>query len=192
MSIQRRQDIQCVTIKAEQLNFLMQTIFTHHKDFDCHQLDGVLGLAYDLAGEVYSWMEKEEKIVQQNEEHKRRGNQMSNLITTYRRRILKAALLRHQRKTGSNCLVIKLNKGGINTVELTEILLDGLLRKFERLAISQYGNVEGVKAIKGIYSSAVDVNGSGEFLTDCGKELIDELISELVEFVKKQKVEARI
>ncbi|MDE7680535.1 hypothetical protein NVR42_25610, partial [Enterobacter hormaechei] len=82
------------------------------------------------------------------------------------------------------------NKGGINTVELTEILLDGLLRKFERLAISEYGNVEGVKAIKGIYSSAVDVNGSGEFLTDSGKELIDELISELVEFVKKQKVEA--
>ena len=79
----------------------------------------------------------------------------NNVIETYRRRILKAALLRHQRKTGSNCLVIKLNKGGINTVELTEILLDGLLRKFERLAISEYGNVEGVKAIKGIYSSAV-------------------------------------
>ncbi len=58
---------------------------------------------------------------------------MDKLIETYRRRILKAALLRHQRKTGSNCLVIKLNKGGINTVELTEILLDGLLRKFEGL-----------------------------------------------------------
>lgn len=43
MGMQGRQDIQCVTIKAEQLNFLMQTIFTHHKDFDCHQLDGVLG-----------------------------------------------------------------------------------------------------------------------------------------------------
>ncbi|SAT43139.1 Uncharacterised protein [Klebsiella pneumoniae] len=51
---------------------------------------------------------------------------MSNLITTYRRRILKAALLRHQRKTGSSLLVIKLNKGGISTIELTEILLDGL------------------------------------------------------------------
>lgn len=114
----------------------------------------------------------------------------NNVIETYRRRILKAALLRHQRKTGSNCLVIKLNKGGINTVELTEILLDGLLQKFERLAISEYGNVDGVKAIRGIYSGAVDVNGSGEFLTDSGKELIDELISELVEFVKKQKVEA--
>ncbi|STS78655.1 Uncharacterised protein [Klebsiella pneumoniae] len=48
---------------------------------------------------------------------------MSNLITTYRRRILKAALLRHQRKTGSSLLVIKLNKGGISTIELTEILL---------------------------------------------------------------------
>ncbi len=41
--------------------------------------------------------------------------------------------------------------------------------------------------LKGIYSSSVDVNGSGEFLTESGKELIDELISELVEFVKKQK-----
>ncbi len=47
------------------------------------------------------------------------------------------------------------------------------------------GNVEGVKALKGIYSNSVDVNGSGEFLTESGKELIDELISELVEFVKK-------
>lgn len=115
---------------------------------------------------------------------------MDNFINTYRRRILKAALLRHQRKTGSNCLVIKLNKGGINTVELTEILLDGLLRKFERLAISEYGNVEGVKAVRGIYSNSVDVNGSGEFLTESGKQLIDELISDLVEFIKKQKVEA--
>lgn len=112
---------------------------------------------------------------------------MSAVINTYRRRILKAALMRHQRKTGRNCLVIKLNKGGINTVELTEILLDGLLRKFERLAISEYGNVEGVKAIKEIYSSSVDVSGSGEFLTESGKQLIDELICELVEFVKKQK-----
>lgn len=112
---------------------------------------------------------------------------MNNFINTYRRRILKAALVRHQRKTGSNCLVIKLNKGGIKTVELTEILLDGLLRKFERLAISEYGNVEGLNAVRGIYRSSVDVNGSGEFLTESGKQLIDELISELVEFVKQQK-----
>lgn len=78
-------------------------------------------------------------------------------------------------------------KGGINTVELTETLINGLLRRFEKMLLSEYGNIEGVKAIRGIYSSAVDVNGSGEFLTESGKELIDELISELVEFVKKQK-----
>lgn len=112
---------------------------------------------------------------------------MDNLITTYRRRILKAALLRHQRKTGSNCIIINMPKGGINTVELTEILLDGLLRRFEKLTLSEYGNIDGVKAIRGIYSNAVDVNGSGEFLTESGKELIDDLIAELVEFAKKQK-----
>lgn len=112
---------------------------------------------------------------------------MNNLISTHRRRILKAALFRHHRKTGSNCLIIKLNDGRINTIEITEVLLDGLLQKFERLALSECGKVEGLKAIKEIYSNSIDVNGSGEFLTESGKELIDELISELVEFVKKQK-----
>jgi hypothetical protein len=188
--IQERQNILNVKIQAEQLNFLMQTIHAHHNDFDCHQLNALWGwlmisLVLFTTGRI-----KKSKLSLRMMRQKEKAGSMDNLINTYRRRILKAALLRHQRKTGSNCLVIKLNKGGINTVELTEILLDGLLRKFERLAISEYGNVEGVKAIKGIYSSAVDVNGSGEFLTDSGKELIDELISELVEFVKKQKVEA--
>ena len=74
----------------------------------------------------------------------------NNVIETYRRRILKAALLRHQRKTGSNCLVVKLNKGGINTVELTEILLDGLLRNFDRLPFSDWGNADGLKALSGV------------------------------------------
>ncbi|WP_432224228.1 hypothetical protein [Enterobacter wuhouensis] len=72
MGIQQRQDIQGVHIKAEQLNFLMQTIHAHHKDFDCHQLDGLLGLAYDLAGSVYSWTEEEERIVLANEDAQRK------------------------------------------------------------------------------------------------------------------------
>ncbi|EES8471940.1 hypothetical protein FU861_003709 [Escherichia coli] len=72
MSTQDRQDVQGVNIKAEQLNFLMQTIHAHHKDFDCHQLDGLLGLAYDLAGSVYSWTEEEEKIVLANEDAQRK------------------------------------------------------------------------------------------------------------------------
>lgn len=72
MSTQDRQDVQDVNIKAEQLNFLMQTIHAHHKDFDCHQLDGLLGLAYDLAGSVYSWTEEEERIVLANEDAQRK------------------------------------------------------------------------------------------------------------------------
>ncbi|KLP91904.1 hypothetical protein [Enterobacter roggenkampii] len=71
MSTQDRQDVQGVNIKAEQLNFLMQTIHAHHKDFDCHQLDGLLGLAYDLAGSVYCWTEEEERIVLANEDTQR-------------------------------------------------------------------------------------------------------------------------
>ncbi|MEP8587173.1 hypothetical protein ABKW10_05690 [Enterobacter asburiae] len=114
----------------------------------------------------------------------------NNVIETYRRRILKAALLRHQRKTGTTCIVITLPKGGITTMELTEILFDGLLCRFEKMARSEHGPVAGDKAIRDLYRNAVDVNGHGEYLTESGKELIDELISELVEFVKKQKVEA--
>lgn len=72
MSTQDRQDVQGVNIKAEQLNFLMQTIHAHHKDFDCHQLDGLLGLDYDLAGSVYSWTEEEERIVLENEDAQRK------------------------------------------------------------------------------------------------------------------------
>jgi len=110
---------------------------------------------------------------------------MDNLILTYRRRILKAALLRHQRKTGSTCIVISLPKGGIKTLELTELLLDGLLCRFERLARGQEGSVNGDKSIRDIYRNAVDVNGHGEFLTESGKLLIDDLVAELVNHAKK-------
>ncbi|HDC4609882.1 MULTISPECIES: hypothetical protein [Enterobacter] len=74
MSIQERQDIQTVNAKAEQLNVLMQTIHAHHEQFDRHQLDGLLGLAYDLAGSVYSWTEEEERIVLANEDAQRKVN----------------------------------------------------------------------------------------------------------------------
>lgn len=74
MPIRERQDIQSVNIKSEQLKFLMQTIHAHHKDFDCHQLDSLLGLAYDLSGAVYSLTEEEEKIVLANEDTQRRVN----------------------------------------------------------------------------------------------------------------------
>ena len=74
MPIQERQNIQTVNVKAEQLNVLMQTIHAHHEQFDRHQLDGLLGLAYDLVGSVYSWTEEEERIVLANEDAQRKVN----------------------------------------------------------------------------------------------------------------------
>jgi len=62
MPTRQHQDIQSVCIKAEQLDFLMQTIHTHHKDFDCHQLHSLLGLAYDISGSLHSWVEEQERI----------------------------------------------------------------------------------------------------------------------------------
>lgn len=72
---QEHQSILTVKIQAEQLNFLMQTIHAHHNDFDCHQLNALLGLAYDIAGSVYSWTDKEEQIVLANDEAGRKGGE---------------------------------------------------------------------------------------------------------------------
>lgn len=41
MAIKERQDIQEVNIRAEQLNFLLQTMHAHHKDFDCFQMNAL-------------------------------------------------------------------------------------------------------------------------------------------------------
>lgn len=73
MAIKERQDIQEVNIRAEQLNFLLQTMHAHHKDFDYFQMNALLGMAYDLAGSIYSWTEEEEKIVLANEDEQRRN-----------------------------------------------------------------------------------------------------------------------
>lgn len=108
-----------------------------------------------------------------------------SVIGKYRRRILKAALIRHQRKTGSTCIVITQPKGGITTLELTEIVMDGLLSRFEKLARGEYGSVNGEKAIIAIYKDAVDVNGYGEHLTESGKLLVDDLVAQLVSHAKK-------
>ncbi|WP_208091289.1 hypothetical protein [Cronobacter sp. HA18006] len=82
---------------------------------------------------------------------------MENSILTYRRRIVKSALLRHLRKTGGNAIVIKLPKGGITTIELTEIVMDGLLSRFELLARREAGAKKGNETIKDVYYRSLDV-----------------------------------
>ncbi|WP_225975731.1 hypothetical protein [Kosakonia cowanii] len=69
--IQQRQNIENVKNQAEQLNYLMRAIHSHHEDFESVQLDVLLGLAYNLSSCVLLWTEKEEEIVLSNEEAER-------------------------------------------------------------------------------------------------------------------------
>lgn len=69
----KRQDIQVVNIKAEQLAGLSQTLFEYHDKLDHFQLKTICSLVYDIAGEIHDWTEKEEKIVMSLEEEARRN-----------------------------------------------------------------------------------------------------------------------
>ncbi len=73
MSDSKRQDIQPVNIKAEQLAGLSQTLFEYHDKLDQFQLKTICSLVYDLAAEIHDWTEKEEEIVMILEEEQRNG-----------------------------------------------------------------------------------------------------------------------
>ncbi|HHA2017093.1 hypothetical protein [Enterobacter kobei] len=73
MSELKRQDIQCVNIKAEQLVGLSQTLFEYHDKLDWFQLKTICALVYDLASDIHNWTEKEEEIVMSLEEEDRRN-----------------------------------------------------------------------------------------------------------------------
>lgn len=73
MSALKRQDVQYVNIKAEQLAGLSQTLFEYHDKLDQFQLKTICSLVYDLAAEIHDWTEKEEEIVMILEEEQRNG-----------------------------------------------------------------------------------------------------------------------
>ena len=62
MSVLKRQDIQGVNIKAEQLAGLSQTLFEYHEKLDHFQLKTICALAYDLAAEIHDWTERKRKL----------------------------------------------------------------------------------------------------------------------------------
>lgn len=73
MIVLKRQDIQSVNIKDEQLAGLSQTLFEYHDKLDYFQLKTICALVYDLAADIHDWTEKEEEIVMGLEEEKRNG-----------------------------------------------------------------------------------------------------------------------
>lgn len=73
MGVLKRQDIQEVNIKAEQLAGLSQTLFEYHNKLAHFQLKTICALVYELAADIHDWTEKEEEIVMGLEEEKRNG-----------------------------------------------------------------------------------------------------------------------
>lgn len=73
MIVLKRQDIQSVNIKAEQLAGLSQTLFEYHDKLDHFQLKTICALFYDLAADIHDLTEKEEEIVMNLEEEQRNG-----------------------------------------------------------------------------------------------------------------------
>lgn len=73
MIVLKRQYIQSVNIKAEQLAGLSQTLFEYHDKLDHFQLKTICALVYDLAADIHDWTEKEEEIVMSLEEEQRNG-----------------------------------------------------------------------------------------------------------------------
>ena len=109
-----------------------------------------------------------------------------NIIDTYRRRIANAALARLKRKTGGNLLIIKLPENKIETVEVNQHFMNQLLLRFEGLTRGGLNRYEGDATIKTAYQNAIGINKHTEYLTDSGKLIIDELLNEVVDYVKKK------
>lgn len=109
----------------------------------------------------------------------------NNTIEIYRRRIAIAALHRMKRKTGGYCLVINLPNKEIQTIELNEEAFQKLLVKFEKQSAAEFGK-ESPEFIRKTYLNSLDINGHTEYLTETGKMIIDELLSELEAYAKKQ------
>ena len=113
---------------------------------------------------------------------------MDKLIETYRRRIANAVLARLHRKTGGNLLIIKLPDNKIETVEVNERFMNQLLLRFEGITRGGLNRYDGDVTIKTAYQNAIEINKHTEYLTDSGKLIIDELLNEVVDYVKKKHV----
>ncbi len=115
-----------------------------------------------------------------------------DIIDTYRRRIANAALARLQRKTGGNLLIIKMPDNKIETVEVNEHFMNQLLLRFEGLTRGGLNRYEGDATIKTAYQNAIGINKHTEYLTDSGELIIDELLNEVVDYVKQKHVSGGI
>ncbi|HEO9916652.1 hypothetical protein CRX67_09500 [Enterobacteriaceae bacterium A-F18] len=111
---------------------------------------------------------------------------MDEPIAKYRNRIKNAALAWMKKKTGGNLLIINLPGNKIETIEITESFMDSILRRFEGLVRGEFGAVEGNKMISSAYHQSIEINKDTEYLTESGKLIVDDLLMEVVEYVKEK------
>lgn len=116
----------------------------------------------------------------------------NNTIEIYRRRIAIAALERMKRKTGSNCVIVNMPDGGIQKIDFDEKSMLKLLMRFESQACSEYGMSESTTFICSTYMNSLDINGHTEYLTETGKLIVDELLGEVITWVKEKYINGGI
>ncbi len=109
---------------------------------------------------------------------------MDSLVNTYRRRIAIATLHRMKRKTGGYFLIVNMPEGEIKSVELNEEAMTKLLMKFESQAKNEFGR-DADKFLRQTYMNCLDINEHTEYLTEQGKMIMDELLSDVVTYLKK-------
>ena len=90
-----------------------------------------------------------------------------------------------KRKTGSNLLTVKRHDGELTTIEITEQFISQLLLRFEGVTRGEFGRKDGETAIRTAYQDAVGINQHGEYLTESGKLIIDELLNECIDYIKE-------
>ncbi|EJA5114949.1 hypothetical protein MVA20_004589 [Salmonella enterica] len=119
---------------------------------------------------------------------KRRSAVKNNTIEIYRRRIAIAALERMKRKTGSNSVIVNIPDGDIQRMDFDEKSMLKLLIRFESQACNEYGISESTPFIRSTYMNSLDINGHTEYLTETGKLIVDELLGEVITWVKEKYI----
>lgn len=108
---------------------------------------------------------------------------MNILIKTRRRRVVQAKLDSVMHRTGSNIQMVKLEKGGLFPVELTEELLTkALIKLFEATIYDAYKRAEAEGVISDHYADCV---GKSK-LTPEGLYFMDALIETLADEATKK------
>ncbi|ENU8969434.1 hypothetical protein ACE2FU_005252, partial [Salmonella enterica] len=63
-----------------------------------------------------------------------------------------------------------------------------LLIRFESQACNEYGISESTPFIRSTYMNSLDINGHTEYLTETGKLIVDELLGEVITWVKEKYI----